>query len=94
MSDTKEITKEKTKIDDNVGKPKVVILHNDDYNTFDHVIGCLMKICKMDKATAEKHTLEVHFKGKSRVAEGDDDKLKKIKLKLQLEGLSVTIENE
>ena len=88
------ITKEKTKIDDTTDKPKVVILHNDDYNTFDHVINCLMKICKMDKSTAEKHTIQVHTKGKSRVAEGNDDKLKKIKLQLQLEGLSATVENE
>jgi len=89
----KTITKKKSKTKDSTGRPKVVILHNDDYNTFDHVHSCLIKICKMDKETAWQHTLQVHYKGKTRVCEGSDDHLKKIKLKLQAQGLSVTIED-
>lgn len=90
---TIEETDIETKTTDDVGKPKVVILHNDDYNTFPHVEECLIRICKMDRHTAKKKTWEVHNRGKTVVAEGTDDHLKKIKLRLRAEGLSVTIEN-
>ena len=76
-----------------VGDPKVVILHNDDYNTFDHVHKCLVNICKVDSETAWQKTLQVHEKGKCVACEGNDEYLKKIKLKLRAQGLSVTIEN-
>ena len=76
-----------------VGDPKVVILHNDDYNTFDHVHKCLINICKMDTDKAWECTLQVHEKGKCVAAEGNEEYLKKIKLKLRAQGLSVTIEN-
>ncbi len=41
------ITKKKTKssVQEITSKPFRLDLHNDDYNTFDHVINCLMKIC-------------------------------------------------
>lgn len=92
MSDQETITEEKVEIEESTGNPNVVIVHNDDYNTFDHVINCLISICKMDKQTAEEKTLSIHFKGKAIVAEGDDSYLKKIKLRLKAEGLSVTME--
>lgn len=85
-------TVEKTEIETNIVKPKVVILNNDDYSTFDLVENCLIRICKMDVATAKRKTWEVHTKYKAVVAEGDDDYLTKIKLQLRAEGLSATIE--
>lgn len=84
---------EKEKIKDKTNTPKVLVLCNDDYNTFQHVHTCLIRICKMDSDKAWKCTLEVHYKGKSIVAEGSDEYLKKIKLMLRAEGLSVTLEN-
>jgi len=90
-SDTE--TKEKLKTENKIQKPKVVICHNDDYNTFPFVTECFIRICKMDKKTAKEKTLEVHYRGKSIVAEGSDEHLKKIKLCLRAEGLNVTIEN-
>ena len=93
QSDQETITKEKEKIEESTGSPKVVVLHNDDYNTFQHVHECLVRICKMESEKAWKCTLEVHYKGKSIVAEGSDEYLKKIKLMLRAEGLSVTLEN-
>jgi len=94
-SDTEVIEKtdKKTKETISVGKPKVVILSNDDYNSFDHVEDCLIRICKMDVTTAKRKTWEVHTKYKTVVAEGNDEYLKKIKLKLRAEGLSVTLED-
>jgi ATP-dependent Clp protease adapter protein ClpS len=86
------IEKTKTDIKNSLHNPKVVICHNDDYNHFSFVTDCFIRICKMHRQTAEEKTLEVHQQGKSVVAEGDDEHLKKIKLRLRAEGLSVTIE--
>ena len=86
-------TKKETVLQSKTESPKIVIVHNDDYNTFDHVISCLIRICKMERHKAESCTWIIHNFGQCRVAEGDDKKLKKIKLQLEAEGLSVTIEN-
>ena len=45
------ITKKKTssKVESVLSKPYKLIVHNDDYNTFDWVITCLMKICKHEQ---------------------------------------------
>lgn len=91
--DQKTVTKDKTEVSDDTGKPKVCVLHNDDYNTFEHVENCLIKICKKTPEQAHLCALTVHFKGKCVVAEGSDDYLKKIKLKLRAQGLSVTLED-
>lgn len=91
-SDQETITKEETITTPITASPNVVICHNDDYNTFNHVIECLIRICKLDQTTAEKKTMEIHYLGKSIVAEGNDEYLKKIELCLRAEGLSATIE--
>lgn len=95
MSELEEevITEEEVEETTSTGDPKVVILHNDDFNTFDHVEECLIRICEMTPQKAHLSALMIHFKGKCIVAEGNDEFLKKIKLKLRAEGLSVTIEN-
>ena len=91
--ETGTVTKEKTEISDSTGKPKVVILNNDDFNTFEHVEKCMIKHCKKTPEEAHQIALTVHFKGKCVVAEGNDEYLKKIKLKLRAEGLSATLED-
>lgn len=92
MEKNSTITEVEVKERTSVGDPKVVILHNDDYNTFIHVENCLVDICKMDRPTAQQKTWEVHNKGKCVACEGNDEYLKKIKLKMRAQGLSVTIE--
>ena len=37
--------KSQSKADEILSKPFKLILHNDDYNTFEWVITCLMKVC-------------------------------------------------
>lgn len=44
-----------------------LVLHNDDVNTFDFVIECLIEICKHTPEQAEQCTLLVHYKGKCTV---------------------------
>ena len=47
-----------------------IILYNDDINTFDHVIECLISICDHTPLQAEQCTLIVHYKGKCSVKSG------------------------
>ncbi len=69
-----------------------LILHNDEHNTFDWVIDCLVKICRHSPEQAEQCSLIVHFKGKCTVKEGDMNTLKPMKDTLVDRGLNVTIE--
>ncbi|MCY4562351.1 MAG: ATP-dependent Clp protease adaptor ClpS [Flavobacteriaceae bacterium] len=68
-----------------------LILFNDDFNTFDHVIDCLIKHCKHARVQAEQCTYIVHYNGKCEVKSGPLDKLKTIGEKLEQEGLTVEI---
>lgn len=70
----------------------VLLLHNDDFNTFDHVIDCLMDICKHDSIQAAQCAYIVHFKGKSDIKHGEYSELELYKEALLSRGLSVTIE--
>jgi ATP-dependent Clp protease adaptor protein ClpS len=47
-----------------------IILYNDDVNTFDHVISCLIKICEHTYMQAEQCAYLVHFTGKCAVKTG------------------------
>lgn len=47
-----------------------VILYNDDVNTFDWVIECLMKYCGHEQIQAEQCAWIVHTKGKCLVKTG------------------------
>ena len=69
-----------------------LILHNDDVNTFDHVIASLVDICKHDIHQAEQCAYIVHFNGKCDVKSGSFDYLQPMKEKLTSKGLSVTID--
>ena len=69
-----------------------LILHNDDVNTFDHVIDSLVDICHHDVIQAEQCAHIVHFKGKCDVKKGEFDELNNMKEQLDNRGLSVTID--
>ena len=69
-----------------------LILYNDDYNTFDHVINCLTEICDHDLIQAEQCAFIVHFNGKCDVMHGDREKLDTCCKLLQLKGLSAVVE--
>jgi ATP-dependent Clp protease adaptor protein ClpS len=88
------ITKKKaeTSVDQILSNPYVLILSNDDYNSFDWVITCLMKVCghEFEQATQCAHI--VHFKGECDVKYGDYEKISVMKDKLSNAGLSVTME--
>ncbi len=69
-----------------------LILYNDEHNTFDHVIECLMKYCKHDEVQAEQCAWIVHTKGKCSVKSGNYSDLEPKCTALCDNGLSAQIE--
>ena len=90
-SDTEEIVIEK--IETGTGLIAQLIVYNDDVNTFDWVIKCLMEICSHSSQQAEQLSLIVHFKGKATVKSGTMEILKPMKDALCERGLSAVIES-
>ncbi|MGB1445366.1 MAG: ATP-dependent Clp protease adaptor ClpS [Flavobacteriaceae bacterium] len=72
-------------------KEHQIVLHNDDVNTFDHVIRCLIRICDQTAEQAEQCAYIVHYHGKCVVKTGAYDDLKPRCLLLLEEGLSAEL---
>ena len=68
-----------------------IVVYNDDYNTFDHVIETLIKACKHTPEQAEQCSLLVHYKGKCTVKTGPYKELEPRCSKLLEAGLSAEI---
>jgi ATP-dependent Clp protease adaptor protein ClpS len=74
------------------GPVKEIILHNDDVNTFEHVIISLMDICGHEPLQAEQCAWIVHHNGKCSVKRGTFDQLEPKCTALLDRGLSADIE--
>jgi ATP-dependent Clp protease adaptor protein ClpS len=81
-------------VKDNIKEARTrdLILYNDDVNTFDFVIQCLMEICEHDELQAEQCTYIVHYTGKCAVKSGTYSKLNPMREALCERGLSAVIE--
>ena len=55
-----------------------IILFNDDVNTFEWVIECLVNYCGHEQLQAEQCATIVHYNGKCSVKKGEFDTLKPI----------------
>ena len=69
-----------------------IVLHNDDVNTFAHVIECLVEICGHDPIQAEQCAWIVHHNGKCSVKRGTFDQLEPQCTSLLNRGLSADIQ--
>lgn len=74
------------------GPIREIILHNDDVNTFEHVIDCLQEFCGHDPIQAEQCAWIVHYNGKCSVKRGTFDQLEPRCTALQDRGLSADIQ--
>jgi ATP-dependent Clp protease adaptor protein ClpS len=83
----------KNAIDEKIENLQFLVLFNDDHNTFDYVIECLVFICGHTYEQAEQSALIAHTKGKCTINEGTFDELKPIKDALIEAGLSAIISN-
>jgi len=69
-----------------------LVLYNDDVNTFDHVINCLIRICQHDVVQAEQCAWLVHNRGKCSIKSGKLTVLRKMQNALTQNGLTAEIE--
>ena len=88
----KEKTKTKQKNKEEFSLKKDLILHNDDYNSFDFVIETLIEVCNHDPLQAEQCSLIVHYKGKCAVKSGTFDELRPKCDEMNSRGLTATID--
>ena len=70
-----------------------LILWNDDTNSFDHVITCLIDICNHTIEQATQCSYIVHHNGKCDIKKGEFEELYHMKKLLNDRQLSVTLEN-
>jgi ATP-dependent Clp protease adaptor protein ClpS len=91
---TTPITITKASIDNEVEKllELQLVIYNDNVNTFQHVIHCLMDYCKHTLEQAEQCANIIHYKGKYEVKNGSFKTLKPIANALLENNLSVKIE--
>ncbi len=79
------------KLSSNKVSDKSLILMNDDYNTFDHVVDCLESLCDHNALQAEQCALLTHYKGSCQVLVGGQAELELVRNDLVLYGLNVKI---
>ncbi len=77
--------------DNDSTKMKDLVVFNDDFNTFDHVINTLVKVCRHSLQQAEQCTYVIHYKGKCAVKKGTYNELKPMKDGISEAGIAVAI---
>ena len=98
MSDTKEQTKTleeilaESGISTSTESECKLVLWNDDFNSFEWVILCLVGLLGFSPERAEKAAWTVHLEGKDIVKSGSKESLEPYKKLLEERGLSVSIE--
>lgn len=80
---------EKVKV--NTDEESKIILYNDNVNTFEHVMMCLVAFCDHDFQQAEQCAVIVHYKGKCAVKHGSKEDMKTRAKKLAEEHLTVEV---
>jgi ATP-dependent Clp protease adaptor protein ClpS len=90
------MTREKTRDSGSVKSLKTeirdLVVHNDDFNTFDFVIKTLIEVCDHEPNQAEQCTFIIHHKGKCTVRSGDYNTLEPMYRNILDRGLTATIE--
>ncbi len=89
---TQEKVLPEIKVEELISGTSQIVLHNDDVNTFDHVIETLMRVCNHSSEQAEQCAILVHYKGKCTVKTGEFSILKPQCLLLLDAGLSAEIQ--
>ena len=88
---TQKKTSEEVLLEEKAINQNEIVLHNDDVNTFDHVIDSLIHACDHTPEQAEQCSIIVHYKGKCTVKTGAYDDLEPRCTLLLNAGLSAEI---
>ncbi|KAA5548211.1 ATP-dependent Clp protease adaptor ClpS [Adhaeribacter rhizoryzae] len=70
---------------------KNLVVYNDDFNTFEHVIQTLIEVCKHAPEQAEQCTYLIHYKGKCTVKVGTFEELEAMCSAIHDRGISADI---
>jgi len=70
----------------------VLVLHNDDINTFEFVMETLETVCDHTSTQAEQCATITHYNGKCEILNGEFSELKLVRKELIARGLRATIE--
>ncbi len=70
----------------------VLVLHNDEVNTFDYVMETLVDICDHSLTQAEQCATITHYKGKCEVRSGSLSDMKELRYKLISRGLKASVD--
>jgi ATP-dependent Clp protease adaptor protein ClpS len=89
--DTEKSVSKKKKDSGNSGSENTLVLHNDDYHTFNYVIDALIEVCKMDRVQAIQCTYLVHYKEKCEIKKGAKKDLLPMRRALSGRDLKATI---
>lgn len=82
-----------TKVLEDAGSSELndLVVFNDDYNTFDHVINTLIRVCNHSPQQAEQCTMIIHYNGKCAVKRGTFEQLKPMRQAICDAGISAEI---
>ncbi len=92
MNDTDTCVEIEREIQELLVDQRDLIIYNDDFNSFDHVIESLIKVCKHGVEQAEQCTWIIHFNGKCQVKRGEYEKLEPMCTALLERGITAEIE--
>ena len=70
----------------------VLVVWNDEVNTFDHVIKTLIEVCGHEQEQAEQCAMIIHQKGKYGVKNGSYDVLRPMADEITDRGIGATVE--
>ena len=70
---------------------KSIVVYNDDFNTFDHVIETFVHVLKHSSEQAEQCATLIHFKGKCKVKQGSYEELEPMCTAILERGISAEI---
>ncbi|MBI9035580.1 MAG: ATP-dependent Clp protease adaptor ClpS [Bacteroidales bacterium] len=87
----KEEIQKNSQNEEELSGKRELILHNDEYNTFDFVIECLMEVCGHELEQAEQCAFIAHYKGFCPVKSGSLSELKRMKAQMTNRKLIVEI---
>ena len=71
----------------------ILVLHNDNINTFDYVMEMLVEVCDHSMTQAEQCATITHYKGKCEVRTGAFTEMKELRFQLISKGLKASVDN-
>ena len=77
----------------NSQKQAILVLHNDNINTFDYVMEILVEVCEHSMTQAEQCATITHYKGKCEVRTGTFTDMKELRFQLISKGLKASVDN-